>query len=950
MPRQRLATLIGSILVFLLLAGGGVYAANFGEYLAAQWFAVAAAAALCVAAAAMIPGQSVVRSLLVVGAVIAGCLMLGYGLGLLNLFERPAPETMADAAQTTVRTVAGYGLFIAAIAVLFTAVFNTNTAVSAIANPLLRPLSLLLAALALCIGWGIRGNFGHEYGAMIPGALTGIAVALCSGREDWRRRAAFFGLLGGLGWGFGGSVSYMHSVAYSDSGQWETLLYGNFLCFFYGFLWAAPGVAGTAMAAAWDRDRLVEFLKPLLWLIGFYVVLDAVYFYLESLEALDLALSRHEGAFYWFDSDWLEALFAILAMWAFDLWDRRNDGRNPGAGVGGFLAGFAGFAGLAAGAFAFGLAGMLALLPIAAFTFYVPIGGGQTIATWLGDVFVRKVGVEPAPVDTLIAWAGKLFDFPVTPYPTAEAFAAGGGPAVLNFPQMFDGLSAHPGTYFAIYGCLGLFIGMAVYFTLFGRFSKGSSLILHMAIGWFAVFLLCPVFMGIRATPPRGDNWAGVLGVFLGLYVYFVRYHWKQVAYASIIGGAIGGLGLSGIVWFRKFLLMPGHRGIDGAGPISDGWLHYQQQNWHSWFEQSYGFVNGLAVIIPLALLATRLAKHDLARRIPQWATGLAAGAILLGFGYVNMVKNPPEWVKQGEVPATMAMPLVRQFEFGATTWFNLIYIVIVIAVFRLMYVHTKRPLDVVPATSVGKGQLLFIAFLWAMCVMNLERALPNFTATRILTEGVIFLNAVLATYLILVLPRRDEEIAVDAPVPSAQWRLWAAWTFAIATCAASTYGHAATTYGFYQPRTLSPEHFAEVIAKPEADSAQGIRDRAILDLYYNYPVASVEIAALPLSAYDAAAGVLTREGAEPIVLAPETRERIDAWLASRTVINTPEEGLFVTVQGKPIGAWGVWSAVRSYPLPEDLLAVPRGGKRQTRFGDEAEWLVAPLRKGEQHN
>ncbi len=25
------------------------------------------------------------------------------------------------------------------------------------------------AALSLWLGWGIRGNYGHEYGAMIPG-------------------------------------------------------------------------------------------------------------------------------------------------------------------------------------------------------------------------------------------------------------------------------------------------------------------------------------------------------------------------------------------------------------------------------------------------------------------------------------------------------------------------------------------------------------------------------------------------------------------------------------------------------------------------------------------------------------------------------------------------------------------------------------------------------------
>src|SRR5437870_2225057 len=77
----------------------------------------------------------------------------------------------------------------------------------------------LLCALSLSIGWGIRGNFGHEYGAMIPGALAAIAAVLMSGREDWWRRVAYFGMFGALGWSFGRSISYMQVIAYTHSGH-----------------------------------------------------------------------------------------------------------------------------------------------------------------------------------------------------------------------------------------------------------------------------------------------------------------------------------------------------------------------------------------------------------------------------------------------------------------------------------------------------------------------------------------------------------------------------------------------------------------------------------------------------------------------------------------------------------------------------------------------------------
>src|SRR5438477_3684530 len=122
---------------------------------------------------------------------------------------------------------------------------------------------IVIVALSLSIGWGIRGNFGHEYGAMIPGALAGLAAALLSGRNDWHRRAVFFAFFGALGWSFGGSISYMQVIAYTHSGHSGSVLYGFANLFVIGFLWAAIGGAGTALPAFLNRARLTEFFAPL---------------------------------------------------------------------------------------------------------------------------------------------------------------------------------------------------------------------------------------------------------------------------------------------------------------------------------------------------------------------------------------------------------------------------------------------------------------------------------------------------------------------------------------------------------------------------------------------------------------------------------------------------------------------------------------------------------------
>jgi hypothetical protein len=118
--------------------------------------------------------------------------------------------------------------------------------------------------LSLALGWGIRGNYGHEIGAMLPGALAAIAAALASGRADWRARVPFFALFGALGWAFGGSISYMQVIGYTHSGHLQSQLYGFAGLFLIGFLWGTLGGGGTALPAVLDRQRLQSLFPALL--------------------------------------------------------------------------------------------------------------------------------------------------------------------------------------------------------------------------------------------------------------------------------------------------------------------------------------------------------------------------------------------------------------------------------------------------------------------------------------------------------------------------------------------------------------------------------------------------------------------------------------------------------------------------------------------------------------
>lgn len=71
-------------------------------------------------------------------------------------------------------------------------------------NPLFRWPAVLLGMLSLSIGWGIRGDCGHECGAVMPGLICAVAVCLFSGRNGWRELALLFAFFGSIGWGIGG--------------------------------------------------------------------------------------------------------------------------------------------------------------------------------------------------------------------------------------------------------------------------------------------------------------------------------------------------------------------------------------------------------------------------------------------------------------------------------------------------------------------------------------------------------------------------------------------------------------------------------------------------------------------------------------------------------------------------------------------------------------------------
>jgi hypothetical protein len=486
--------------------------------------------------------------------------------------------------------------------------------------PGLSPLAILFVALALSIGWGVRGNWGHEYGAMIPGALAAMAAVIVSGRDDWYRRIAYFACFGALGWSFGGSISYMIVIGYTHSGQTASVIYGFACLFLIGFLWGAMGGAGTALPAFLNRERLTELVIPVTAVLVAWLGQDIFFnIYLGGLRAqvTQGTLSQEQFAAQtawidWYDSDWIAPIVASAAV-----------------------------------------------LLVA-----------------------------------IIRW----------------------------------------------------------------RVCWGTALVLSMCAGWWLGFTLLVTGMGLRMTPPRGDNWAGALGMTIAMFVFLYRTRETGIAWTALVTGLFGGLGFSGATLIKLVLIHPVLQQRVFGGEIS--------ANWHSVLEQTFGFISGIGVALAMGYLSTRTPRESDDPPLRAWTEPLVLLFVLLVVTYVNLVKNVATmWTPKPDHPGAMTLLQSEMWGISSAAWFNLAYaLVAVVIAWPVVAWYRGRRIDIVPASRLGKAQLLFIVFLWWIVIGNLARTVP-FAPQRLITEGVIHLNACLCTLLALLLPTRERAAGEDAAV-----------------------------------------------------------------------------------------------------------------------------------------------------------------------------------------
>ena len=277
------------------------------------------------------------------------------------------------------------------------------------------------------------------------------------------------------------------------------------------------------------------------------------------------------------------------------------------------------------------------------------------------------------------------------------------------------------------------------------RLDRRHVAVLHLAAGWWAGFLVLVLVLHLHMTPPRGDNWAGCLGMTVGLLWYCRTAGLLELARAALVCGFIGGIGFAAASMLKLVEVTSGY-----------------QTNWHSILEQTTGLFNGIGLAVAVAALARRTSPRPRsggpAARGPsrsRWASSCwGSPTSTCGRTWRNGSQSRP-------MPAEMAglSPPGR-----GSTWDTLAW------PWRCWCSGCGTaggPCRSCRQSWLGKGQLLYLGLLWWLVAGNFERALVAFKAERLVTEGVIYLVALACTLVVALVVRfRARATPICAPSP----------------------------------------------------------------------------------------------------------------------------------------------------------------------------------------
>jgi hypothetical protein len=285
------------------------------------------------------------------------------------------------------------------------------------------------------------------------------------------------------------------------------------------------------------------------------------------------------------------------------------------------------------------------------------------------------------------------------------------------------------------------------------------ALIALLALGWWLGLAVLTGLLGWRMTPPRSDNWAGMLGLWLALLGYLIKARNRSALLLAAYGFIAGGIGFAVGDWLNM-------AGRAKWWIIGHSWTLSALDSW-KWMEQAFGLLMGLGVGLGFLQILRGNLEPPLEDEKGGRSRLVALIFLLICMPWENLSRNLADWHKAG----FLVEPL---FRLAPGTWLGVSAALLSGLMLWAVFKHWRGELTFVPAQPFGRAQILFLWILWFSLAGDFTRALPNFKHRAVLFVHLSFwLTAALCTGLLLAL--RGEPVKAAEPAVAAEsgsWRL----------------------------------------------------------------------------------------------------------------------------------------------------------------------------------
>jgi hypothetical protein len=218
------------------------------------------------------------------------------------------------------------------------------------------------------------------------------------------------------------------------------------------------------------------------------------------------------------------------------------------------------------------------------------------------------------------------------------------------------------------------------------------------------------------------------------------RHGLREIAVTALICGFLGGAGFA----LGQMVKLA----FEASGLIL---MHNVQGGWHSIMEWTHGLLHGAALAVVILPLAGRRPKLD-DGALPGWTKAFAVFVLLVIIPYLNLRRSPTLWVQYlgalPEYPGGIALVSGFLPSRGFLGWMEVFFLALGATMSWLMMRHLRRPLHIVPADPLGRGQLLFVTFLWTFVFISFAHVIVEFSPFIMGVQLAITLQGILCVAL----------------------------------------------------------------------------------------------------------------------------------------------------------------------------------------------------------